>query len=88
MTTHVTEIHFTERPAHPVYGRTFDGYLVGMQNVFPTLASRYAMTSSQAIAWKVEVEKRAWEWSQAEKMFADGRPCNDRIETAVIFDNF
>lgn len=88
METYTTEIHLIERPAHPVYGRTFDGWLAGATNCFPTLTQKFAMTSSQAIAWCVEVEKVAWQWSEAKKIHPDGTPSDNRIVTKRVYENF
>ncbi len=87
MTTQTTEIHLIERQHDPVYGRIFDGYLVGCANVFAR-PDMCAMTSSQAIRWCCEVEARAWEWSEAKKINMDGTPSDARIETVRIYENF
>ncbi len=86
MITQICEIHFVERHDGSE-GRLFDGYLVGMTNVFPD-NQRFAMTPKQAIAWKVDIERRAWQWSEAQKFRMDGSPSDTRAETKVIFDNF
>lgn len=89
MTTYTTEIHLIERPTHPVYGRIFDGYLVGADNAFPAMMTQvFAQTSEQAIRWCCDVEKRAWEWSEAKKFHADGTPSDARIETKRVYENF
>lgn len=88
MTERITEIHVVEKYTHPIYGRIFDGYLVGSTNVFPTLTQKCAMTSSQAIAWCCEVEKVAFQFSQAKKLHMDGTPSSDTLKTVRVYDNF
>ncbi len=66
--TYSATLHIKETYVHPVYGRIFDGWVESeATGVFDN--AHYAMTSSQAIAYKVAAEKRAWEWTNITKHF-------------------
>jgi len=60
MTKHTLTI--TEKYVDEVYGRIFEGYMSENSQAFGGLMHTHcAMNSSQAIAYKVEIEKRAFE---------------------------
>ena len=87
-TIYTTEIHLRERTDSTPDERYFDGWLVGAQNVFPCINIMCAMDSARAIRWACEVERRAFEWSNAKKITPDGKPSDARIDTVRIYENF
>lgn len=97
---HTVELHITEKSTNKNGSPIFEGWLSGEKaiSIFGDLAHTHcAMTSQQAIAYKVAVEKRAWQWSQAyttvadgsehpTKIHSDGTPCLDTVTVNVIVD--
>lgn len=86
-TTYTTEIHLRERTDSTPDERLFDGWLVGAQNLYPTLQTMCAMTSSRAIRWACEVERIA---ASLDGKLVDysGKPTGTRVETVRVYENF
>ena len=62
MTTYQSTLHIKEGQSHPVYGRVFAAYFEGCANILGP--AKFALTSSQAIACKVESEKKVFQFNQ------------------------
>ena len=62
MKTYQSTLHIKEGQSHPVYGRIFAAWFEGCANILGP--AKFALTSSQAIACKVEAEKKAWQFNQ------------------------
>ena len=86
--TYQARLHIKETYVDSIYGRIFEGWMSGdALNVFGSLAHTHcAMPSGQAIAYKVAVEKCAFEYSQAVKVDADWQPIESVVNVEVIFD--
>lgn len=84
----IVKIHLTERTDSTPTERLFDGWIEGCANVFPGISQMCAMNTTRAIAWAVEVEKRAYQWSEAKKTNLDGSASYNRIYTQRVFENF
>ena len=80
---HISE-KYTEKDGSPI----FEGYMTGdCLGAFGSLAGTHcAMTSTQAIAYKCEVEKRAFEWSNASKIDGSGNPSFTTVSVEVIIE--
>ena len=87
MKTYTTEIHLRERTDSTPDNRLFDGWLVGAQNLYPTLTIMCAMDSTRAIRWACEVERIA---ARLSGRFVDyhGKPTDTRVETVRVYENF
>lgn len=81
-------LNIKETHIDPVYGRVFEGWISGEgSRAFGSLASTHcAMTSSQAIAYKVAAEKRAFEYSSLPKIDGSGNPVESSVELEIVFD--
>jgi len=88
MKTYTAELHFRERPESNQIERWFDAWIVGAQNLFPTLADNRVLNSHQAIAHKNLVEKKAWEFGQGKKFDDAGNPVDAECQVKIIFENF
>jgi len=75
------KLHIKEKATDAVYGRQFEGWMSGgAMNVFGSLAGTHcAMNSTQAIAYRVAVEKRAFEWNTAAKITEQGEPSDSTV---------
>jgi len=62
MTTYQSTLRIKEGQSHPVYGRVFAAYFEGCANILGP--AKFALTGSQAIACKVEAEKKVWQFNQ------------------------
>ena len=85
--TYQSKLHIKETHVDPIYGRIFEGWISGdALNVFGSLTQNFAMTSSQAIAYKCQVEKHAWEAGQSQWITADGQPVQNNFQVEIVFD--
>ena len=94
------ELHLTEKYTTSDGSPIFEGWMSGDKaaSIFGDLAHTHcAMTSQQAIAYKVAVERKAWQWSQAyttvtdgsehpTKIHSDGTPCFDTVSVEVLVE--
>lgn len=87
MATYTAEIHLRERTDSTPEERYFDGWIVGAQNLFPTMSIMCAMSSRRAIQWCCEIEKRAF-WLNGKLVKADGTPSGNTVETIRVYENF
>ncbi len=89
MKTYTTEIHLSERKGESNENeRFFDGYLAGGPHLLDNMGQRFAMTSTQAIAYCVEVERIAFAWGNTEKTDVQGQRIEAKCETIRVYDNF
>lgn len=90
MKTYKAQLHFRERSDSTDAERYFDSYITGdAQTVFgPNDSIKCALSSRAAIAHKVEMERRAWQWSNAQKVDISGNPVEAEVVLEVVFDNF
>lgn len=80
-------LHIKERADSKPDDRLFDGWMTGdALNVFGSLTYSPAMTSGQAIGYKVKVENRAWDWNTAKKITQDGQPSDSTVTVTLQQD--
>ena len=71
---HTVEIHLTEKYTTSDGSPIFEGWMTGSKSdMFGGLQHTHcAMTSQQAIAYKCEIERKAWQLSQDFTTVSDG----------------
>ncbi len=80
------KLHIKETHTSPTYGRIFEGWMSGdAMNVFAALAhTQCAMSSQQAITYRLAVEERALEFNSTAKIDADGNLSNSTVTVEYL----